>query len=149
MSVSSTCSNVSVGYKGGAMPLEQALDEVIRDLQKHLNSVQVSLRGIAMIVDQDNDFKEEVKLSDILDDDLREMQWLFSDLRQMSYDLISIPEEKEDKDWFKNHKNERKLNEKKLQSEHATQVKEERKTQKVALKAAKTLGDIDEEAEDI
>jgi|SRR5271165_4135830 len=147
MSVSSVGSNVSVGYKGSAVPLEQALDEVVRDLQKHLNNVQVSLRGIAMIVEQDDDFQEEVKLSDLLDDDLREMQWLFSDLRQMSYDLITIPEEKEDKDWFKNHKNERKILEKKLQSEHAAQIKEERKTAKVALKEAKTLGDIEEEAE--
>jgi len=148
MSVSSACSNISVGYKGGAMPLEQALDEVVRDLQKHLNSVQVSLRGIAMIVEQDNDFQEEVKLSDMLDDDIREMEWLFSDLRSMCYDLISIPDEKEDKDWFKNHIKERKINEKKLQAEHAAQVKEERKTAKVALKEAKTLGDIDEGLED-
>ena len=145
MSVSSTCSNVSVGHKGCAVPLEQALDEVVRDLQKHLNTVQQNLRGIAMIVDQDDDFKEEVKLSDELDDNLREMEWLFSDLRSMAYDLISIPDEPEDKAWFKNHKNERKINEKKLQSEHAAQIKEERKNAKKALKEEQQLDDIQED----
>ena len=147
MSVSSACSNISVGYKGTAVPMEQALDEVIRDLQKHLNNVQVNLRGIAMIVEQDDDFKEEVKLSDALDDDLRDMQWLFTDLREMAYDLISIPDEPEDKVWFKAHKEERKVNEKKLQSEHSIKIKEERKNAKKALKQMKTslLDDIHED----
>jgi hypothetical protein len=141
LSISSTGS-ISVGYKGGAVPLEQALDEVIRELQKHLNMVQVKLREIAIIVDQDPDFKEEVTLSDELDDNLREMEWLFSDLRSMAYDLISDPYEPEDKAWFKTHKAERKVNEKKLQSEHAAKVKEERIQQKNALKEISEMSEM-------
>lgn len=133
MSISSTGS-ISVGYKGGAVPLEEALDEVIRELQKHLNNVQIKLREIAILVEQDPDFKEEVELSDELDDNLREMEWLFTDLRSMAYDLISDPYEPEDKVWFKTHKVERKANEKKLQSEHMTKLKEDRAKQKKALK---------------
>ena len=137
-------SSVSVGYKGGAVPLEQALDEVIRDLQKHLNMVQCKLREIALIVEQDPDFKEEVKLSDELDDNLREMEWLFTDLRSMAYDLISEPYEDEDKAWFKTHKVERKANEKKLQTEHITQLKEDKKKQKQALKELNDISEIGE-----
>lgn len=132
----SICSNgsVFVGHRGDAMTLDDALDETIRDLQKHLNMVQVKLREIATIVEQDPEFKEEVKLSDELDDNLRNMEWLFTDLRFMAYDLITIPDEPDDKAWFKQHKIERKANEKKLQAEHIAQVKEDRKKQKEALK---------------
>jgi hypothetical protein len=143
MSVSSTCS-INIGFRGGAVPLEQALDETIRDLQKHLNNVQMKLREIAVIIDQDPDFREEVKLSDDLDDNLREMEWLFVDLRSMAYDLISAPDLPEDKAWFKVHKDERKSNEKKLQAEHTLKVKEDRKNQKMALDSMDALGTIEE-----
>ena len=141
MSICSTGS-ACVGFKDGAVPLEEALDETIRELQKHLNMVQVRLREIAMLVEQDPDFKEEVKLSDELDDGLRDMNWLFNDLRAMAYDLISIPDEPEDKAWFKQHKIERKANEKKLQAEHNAQVKEERKKQKQALKEIDMMSEM-------
>lgn len=133
MSISSSGS-VFVGFRGDAVPLDEALDETIRNLQKHLNMVQVKLREIAVIAEQDPDFKEEVKLSDDLDDELRDMNWLFSDLRSMAYDLISIPDLPEDKTWFKQHKFDRKVNEKKVQVEHATKIKEERAQQKKAMK---------------
>jgi len=138
MSVSSVGSQASVGFRGGAVPMEQALDETVRDLQKHLNLVQCRLREIAAIVEQDNDFKEEVKLSDALDDELRDMSWLFDDLRLMAYDLITIPEDAEDKLWFKQHKQTRKLEEKRIQAEHAQHLKEERAASKAALKLARS-----------
>jgi hypothetical protein len=133
MSISSSGS-VFVGFRGDAVPLDEALDETIRNLQKHLNMVQVKLREIAVLVEQDPDFQEEVKLSDDLDDELRDMNWLFSDLRSMAYDLISIPDLPEDKAWFKQHKIDRKANEKKVQAEHAAKIKEERVQQKKAMK---------------
>ena len=85
MSVSSVASTVSVGHKGCAVPLEAALDETIAALQKHLNGTQCKLREIAAFVD----FKEEVKMTDELDDGLRDMCWLFDDLRNMAYDFTT------------------------------------------------------------
>lgn len=143
-SQASSCS-ISVGFKGNAVPLEQALDETVRELQKHLNMVQVKLREIANIVEENPDFKEEVKLSDELDDNLRDMTWLFNDLRSMAYDLISDPFEPEDKAWFKKHKVERKANEKKLQAEHKAQMKADKEKEKEALKKLFEMSDIDEE----
>ena len=86
MSVSSVGSTCSVGFKGQAVNLEQALDSTIRDLQSHLNLVQCHLRSIAATVEQDDDFSVELDLTGKMDDDLREMTWLFDDLRQMAAD---------------------------------------------------------------
>ena len=138
MSVSSVGSTSSVGWHGKAVDLEQALDSCVRDLQRHLNLVQCALRSIAAIVEQDADFQAEVKESDTLDDELREMSWLFSDLRSMAEDLISIPDTPEDKIWYKAHKAQRKLDDKRIEAEHADKVKAEKKANKLALKIAKS-----------
>lgn len=136
---------VSVGFRGGAATLEVALEETIKNLQGHLNGVQLKLRQIAQLCEADPEFKAEVELSDSLDDELREMMWLFDELRQMAYDLISEPETAEDKLFFKHHKAARKLDEKRLQKEHKDRVKADRVAQKAALKAEKaTLGDVEE-----
>lgn len=145
MSVSSVGSTASVGFHGQSVNLEQALDETVRNLQSHLNLVQCHLRRIAAIADQDADFKDEVEESDKLDDDLRSMTWLFADLRSMAEDLISIPDTPEDKIWFKAHKAQRKLDDKRIEAEHAIKVKEERKASKSALKLQQSV--IMEDAE--
>ena len=99
-----------------------------------MNLVQLHLRSLAAIVDQDADFKEEVAELDKVDDELRGLAWLFADLRSMGEDLISVPDTKEDKAWFKLHKAQRKLDEKKLEAEHAAQIMEEKKAAKLAMK---------------
>lgn len=134
MSVSSVGSTSSVGFRGEAVNLEQALDSTIRDLQSHLNLVQCHLRSIAATVEQDDDFGVELDLTGKMDDDLRSMTWLFDDLRQMAADLISVPETAEEKSQLRIWKVQRKELEKKLQAEHAIQVKTERAASKVALK---------------
>ena len=88
MSVSSVGSTASVGFKGQAVNLDAALDETVSDLQKHLNMVQVHLRLIA-------------RTSGKLDDDLREMGWLFEDLRSFATDLISQLETAKEKSMVK------------------------------------------------
>ena len=125
ISVSSVGSTCSVGFKGQAVNLEQALDSTIRDLQSHLNLVQCHLRSIAATVEQD--------------DDLRQMGWLFEDLRSFATDLISVPETAEDKSQMKVWKVQRKEIERKLQIEHIAAVKTERAASKLALKAEKLL----------
>ena len=74
------------------------------------------------------------------------MGWLFDDLRQMCLDLIDAPETKEEKAWLRAEKSKRKLEEARLQKEHAAHLKEQRKAEKLALKTAKmSLGDVAEE----
>ena len=137
MSVSSVGSTCSVGFKGQAVNLEQALDSTIRDLQSHLNLVQCHLRSIAATVEQDDDFSVELDLTGKMDDVLRSMTWLFDDLRQMAADLISVPETSEEKAQLKIWKVQRKELEKKLQAEHVIKIREERAASKLALKMEK------------
>ena len=137
MSVSSVGSTCSVGFKGQAVNLEQALDSTIRDLQSHLNMVQVHLRLIASTVEQDDDLAVELELSGKLDDDLRQMGWLFEDLRSFATDLISVPETIEEKSQMKVWKVQRKEIERKSQIEHIATVKAERAASKLALKMEK------------
>lgn len=145
MSVSSVGSTLSVGFHGSAMNYEQALDETVRELQKHLNMVQVHLRTIAHTVEQDDDYETELKLSGALDDDLRDMSWLFDDLRQMATDLISVPDTPEEKALLKKWKIDRKELERKAQIEHAEKMKAERLANKAAMKVAKmTIAEGDE-----
>ena len=60
--------------------------------------------------------------------------------------MISLPETKEDKQWFKEHKVTRKADEKRVQAEHKAKVAEDRKAEKLALKAQQSsLADVDEE----
>lgn len=128
----------SVGFHGRAVGIEEALDETVRGLQKHLNLVQCHLRTIAAVVEQDDNYEVELKLSADLDDDLRQMAWLFEDLRQMGCDMISIPETPEEKAMAKKWKIDRKEKERTMQAEHAATVKAERAANKLALKVAKT-----------
>ena len=137
MSVSSVGSMASVGFHGQSVNLEQALDETVRELQKHLNMVQVHLRTIAATVERDDDFAEELALTGKVDDDLREMSWLIEDLRAFAADLISIPETAEEKALLRKWKIDRKVLEKRLQEEHTVKVREERAASKLALKTEK------------
>jgi len=68
MSVSSVTSNASVGFHGRSVGIEEALDEVVRDLQNHLNHVQLALRQVASVAEQDLDYEEELKLSWSIDE---------------------------------------------------------------------------------
>lgn len=127
----------SVGFHGDTQTLDRALELTVNDLIKHLNHVQLKLRLLASAAEQDMPYGEELKMCSDIDDDLREMGWLFDDLRAMKEDLVSMPEEPEDKALLKTWKAERKELEKKLQAEHAAAFKEERAASKLALKMEK------------
>ena len=105
---SSSASSVSVSFKGREVDLETALDETVRDLQKHLNMVQCHLRTLAADCERDPDFKEAIATADALEENIDEMAWLFTDLRGFCYDMVGIPETADEKAWLKQHKVERK-----------------------------------------
>ena len=121
--------------------MEQALDETVRDLQKHLNLVQCHLRSIASVVEQDGEYEEELKLSWDLDDDLLQMSFLFEDLRNMAIDLISVPSTSAEKAMAKKFKIDRKEHERKETAAHKAKVAEERAAYKAALKTSQTIAE--------
>ena len=137
MSVSSACSQSTVDFQGQMMDLDKALQKSFDDLMAHMTKVQFAMRQLALAVEQDLEFGEELVLTAVIDNEFREMSWLFDDLRGMESDLISIPDTQEDKDLMKKFKLDQKILEKKLQSERAARFKEERAASKAAMKAEK------------
>ena len=132
MSISSACSSVSVTLNGKEIPLEQALDETVRSLQQHLNKVQLQLRMLGMGSDRDDDFEDQIKEADKMQDEILEMTWLFDDLSSMAYEIVGEPETKEEKLFLKQHKIERKAYLSKMKTEHAEQKKKEKDEAKLS-----------------
>ena len=97
-----------ISLNGKEQSIEDAMDSVIAEIQQQLNNSQYSIRQLAMASDQNLEFIEEVKFVDNLQDHLLQIQRLFLDLIDVSDQLISIPETKQDKDFWKLHKKERK-----------------------------------------
>ena len=137
MSVSSVGSTACVGLGGEVVNLEQALDETCRKIITHMNHIQLQLRLLAAAPEQNVEYEDELDICAKLDDNLRELSWLFDDLRHMQFDLVSVPSTPEEKNMLKEWKTNRKELEKSLQSEHTAQVREERAAAKLALKLEK------------
>lgn len=117
MSVTSAMSGVSVSYKGSQVSIETALDNVIRELQSHLNNLQLQIRTAAMSTEQwlgddddpaMTDLKLSLKQSDDIVDNILEMNNLFCDLSGFAEDLAYTPINAAEKAYVKKHKTERK-----------------------------------------
>ena len=132
MSIASGASSVSVSLNGREMNLEEALDSVVRDLQKHLNMVQLQLRMLGVGSERDDDFEDQIKEADKMQDSIIEMTWLFEDLYDMSYQIVGDPETKEEKQFMKQHKIERKVHLDKLKAEHKELKKKEKEENKLS-----------------
>ena len=108
----SQCSNMSVmsvSYNGEEVSLETALDDVFQKLQMTLNSMQCSVRTLAMLTDQDADFQEAVKYGDEIEDFIDNMFWLFKDLKNVNSQIMLHPDTPEEKEFLKAHKVARKI----------------------------------------
>ena len=104
---SSSASQVSINFRGKECSLEESLDETVRELQGHLNAVQMNLRILAADQDRDPDFKEAIAEADKLETHIVQMIELFEELKTYCYDLVGEPSDMEEKQWLKLHKLER------------------------------------------
>src|SRR5690348_12817032 len=100
MSVSSVGSTASVGFRGSAEP-RTSPGRNSEGSSKTSQSYSVRLANSRINCGSRRRFQRGVKESDKIDDELRNMNWLFSDLRAMAEDLVSIPDEPDDKIWYK------------------------------------------------
>lgn len=130
MSVASGASSVSVSLNGETMNLETALDTVVRDLQKHLNLVQLHLRMIGMGSERGDDFQEMINEADQIQNGIVEMNFLFQDLYDMAYEIVGSPANPEEKAFLRQHKLDRKLEIKKIKDDHAAAKKLEKASMK-------------------
>ena len=90
------------------MDFEQALEKVINELQQCLNQVQYNLRQMTQLADRGESFETEANMSAEVEDTLLDMNRLFLDLLDMSDQLVSIPLDPLDKEFWKKFKKERK-----------------------------------------
>ena len=128
---------MSVNYGGAEVPLEQAIDDVVRELQQHLNNLQCAMRTASMLDDQslgdeDDDFREAVKYDDAIQVDIDGMLELFTELKSISKQSLGKPPNPEMKVWYAHHLSQIK--------EEAKQEKHKQKLEKAELK----LKSIDE-----
>ena len=133
MSVASSAASLrSVNFHGREMSLEQALDETIKGVQNHLNSLQVALRNLAacedQAVDDEEDFRQMVALEDEIVDTVGALNELLSELPDIAEGIRGPAPNPAMKAWHRTHKAERKL--------QLARRKEEAKARAAAEKAA-------------
>ena len=118
---------------GQVMNVEEALDRVTRDAQQRLTDLQMALRRLCAAedqqVDDEEDFKECVRLEDEVTDFVSGLAELLSELPQIAGDIRGdCP--KECREWWKAHKDERKA----AAKAHAEEVKAAAKARKDLVK---------------
>ena len=92
--------------------------------------VQLQLRMLGVGSERDDDFEDQKKEADKMQDSIIEMTWLFEDLYDMSYQIVGDPETKEEKQFMKQHKIERKAHLDKLKAAHKELKKKEKEEAK-------------------
>ena len=112
------------------MDFEQALEKVINELQQCLNQVQYNLRQMTQLADRGESFETEANMSAEVEDTLLGMNKLFLDLLDMSDQLVSIPLDPLDKDFWKKFKKERKEIKKQKLKEYEDNKKKEKQARK-------------------
>ena len=116
MSVASSAASMrSVNFHGREMTLEQALDETVKSVQNHLNSLQVALRNLELAacedqaVDDEDDFCQMVALEDEIADTVGALNELLSELPDIASDIRGPAPNPAMKAWHRTHRAERKL----------------------------------------
>ena len=112
------------------MDFEQALEKVINELQQCLNQVQYNLRQMTQLADRGESFETECQTSAHVEDTLLDMNRLFLDLLDMSDQLVSIPLDPLDKEFWKKFKKERKEIKKQKLKEYEDNKKKEKQARK-------------------
>ena len=137
-SVGSSCSTV-VSFRGeDGVDLDQALDELYREIQTNLNRSQCSVREMARLK-EDDEFKDCVPIHFAVLDYCDVLSGLFNELKQVSKDVLGKPG-KDDKDEYKKMCDERKERIKKAKDD----AREETKKEKELIAKAKQLAIINE-----
>lgn len=110
MSVSSCGSGMTVSAFGeDEMELEVAIDKCFNGLQSSLNNCHCSTRELCMLVDKDEDFETMVEQSEKIEDFVSDMSDLFKELNSVVKQIRGKPTTTEQKEWWKRHQCQRKL----------------------------------------
>ena len=117
---------------GKEITLEVQLEEIVSRMQNHLNRAQLHLREVACACEQDCTQLEELDMSGHFYDEILEMGFLLEDFRNMSLDLISEPQNAEERAVLKAFLKARKEHEKTRIAEHKAEMAAEKLANKTA-----------------
>ena len=133
---SSAASERSVTYDGQEMTVEQMLDQLIRQIQSGLNNLQVNLRNMCSLeeqtVDDDEDFREMVGLSDSTEDLTSMLIHYLSELPTVLHEIRG-PAPPGSKTWFTQHQAQRRA----AATAERERLREEARAGKEAARAEK------------
>ena len=133
-SVGSSCSTM-ISFRGeDGVDLDQALDELYREIQNNLNDSQCSVREMARLR-EDDEFMDCVPIHFAILDYAEVLTGLFAELKQVSKDVLGKPD-KDDKETFKKMCDDRKTRIAKARAE----AKKLEKQEKELIKQVKLLG---------
>ena len=122
-SVGSSCSTF-VSFRGDEeVDLDQALDQLYREIQSNLNHSQVSVREMSRL-SEDDEFIECVPIHFAVLDYVDALTGLFSELKEVSKDVLGKPG-KDDKDEYKKMCDARKERIKKAKDDAKKQASDE------------------------
>lgn len=133
MSVSSTASSITVSAFGEDMPLEQAIDQVYKDLQGALNFSHASTRELSMEAEREGDFKDVMNHAFEIQDYIDDMLALFKELKVVVKQVVGKPKTEDEKAWLKSRKEEikrKKEQEKAIERADREKAKAEKQAQR-------------------
>lgn len=84
------------------------IDEVFRELQGYLNHLQCSLSSLDQLAEHEGEYKDLLKQSDNIEDDLDQIMPLFKQLKQLTIQMTK-PQSADEKLQLKEHKAARKV----------------------------------------
>ena len=87
-------SDLSVSYYGEEVDLEQALDDIFKRIQEFHNSTHCSVRELAMMPEQDDDFLQAYELNCVIDDRIGGIVDLMRELKSICKQVLGpVPKE--------------------------------------------------------
>ena len=85
---SSVMSEISVSYNGEEMPLEDAIDDVFKQIQGHINQIHIELRNLCLADDRNEDYFECLKYHESLTEHVNEGCSMFKSVIKISKQLL-------------------------------------------------------------
>jgi hypothetical protein len=117
MSVCSNASDISVSINGYEIPVDIAIDDTFKGIQRSVNDSQCTLRSLIQLIEQDKDYKTSLEYSFEILDHIDTMNMLFKDLKTIVKQVQIKPQDNEEKEILKQFMEERRIKKEKEKQE--------------------------------
>jgi hypothetical protein len=87
-SICSAASSISVSYNENEVPLDEAVDDIFKQIQEHINQIHVELRSMVMSDDRGEDYTDCFEYHESLTEHVKEACLVFRDVIKVSKQLL-------------------------------------------------------------